>query len=230
MFHAIQESQATMTRQTLIKILLVLLVAAGGSWVVLHRDTLQPRDLEQWLQQFGFIAPLIFIGLYAAGTVLFFPGSVMTILGGALFGPWLGTIYTLTGATCGASLAFFIARYVASDWVAQKSAGRLKQIMDGVEAEGWKFVAFVRLVPLFPFFLLNYALGLTRIRFRHYFFASLLCMLPGSAAYTYLGYAGREAVAGGEGLLQKGMIALALVALVAFTPSFIRHWKASRSG
>ncbi|MBF0611819.1 MAG: TVP38/TMEM64 family protein [Magnetococcales bacterium] len=219
-----------MNRPLLLKIVLFLLVAAGGSWVFLHRDALQPQALEQWLQQFGILAPVVFILLYAAGTVLFLPGSIMTLLGGVLFGPWLGTFYNLTAATLGATLAFLIARYIASDWVASKSAGRLKQIMDGVEAEGWKFVAFVRLVPLFPFFILNYALGLTRIRLWHYVAATFICMLPGGAAYTYLGYAGREAVAGGEGLMQKGIIAIALLALAAFLPSFIRRFKATPSG
>ena len=100
-------------------------------------------------------------------------------------------------------LAFLVARYLASDWVAARSGGRLRQLIHGVETEGWRFVAFVRLVPLFPFNLLNYALGLTRIRFSHYLIATYVCMLPGAFAYTYLGYAGREAVGGGEGLIQK---------------------------
>lgn len=145
----------------------------------------------------------------------------MTLAGGALFGPVLGTFYNLTGATVGAVLAFIVARYLASDWVEQKTGGRLKQLKDGVESEGWRFVAFVRLVPLFPFNLLNYALGLTRIRLSHYLVATYVCMLPGAIAYTYLGYAGREAVAGSEGLIQKGLLALALLALVAFLPRII---------
>ncbi|UCC55392.1 MAG: VTT domain-containing protein, partial [Gammaproteobacteria bacterium] len=90
-----------------------------------------------------------------------------------------------------------------------------------VESEGWRFVAFVRLVPLFPFNLLNYALGLTRLRLLHYIVATYIFMLPGAFAYTYLGYAGREAVAGGEGMIQKGLLALALLAVVAFLPRLI---------
>jgi rhodanese-related sulfurtransferase len=132
-----------------------------------------------------------------------------------------GTLYNLTGATIGATLAFLVARYLASHWVEQKTGGRLRQLKEGVEGEGWRFVAFVRLVPLFPFNLLNYALGLTRIKLSHYVIASYLCMLPGAIAYTYLGYAGREAVAGGEGLIQKILLAFALLALVAFLPRLI---------
>jgi rhodanese-related sulfurtransferase len=93
--------------------------------------------------------------------------------------------------------------------------------MQGVEAEGWRFVAFTRLVPLFPFNLLNYGLGLTRIGFLPYLLATLVFMLPGALAYTYLGFAGREAVAGSEGLIQNALIALALLAVVAFLPRLV---------
>jgi uncharacterized membrane protein YdjX (TVP38/TMEM64 family)/rhodanese-related sulfurtransferase len=163
------------------------------------------------------------MSVYALATVLFLPGSVLTLAGGALFGPVWGTFYNLTGATVGAALAFLVARYLASDSVSRKAGGRMKRLIDGVEKEGWRFVAFTRLVPLFPFNLLNYAFGLTRIRLVHFVIASYVFMLPGAIAYTYLGYAGREAVAGGEGLIQKGLLALALLAVVAFLPRFIRR-------
>ncbi|HHT9145857.1 MAG TPA: VTT domain-containing protein [Candidatus Wunengus sp. YC61] len=151
------------------------------------------------------------------------PGSVLTIAGGVLFGPVWGTFYNLTGATIGATMAFLIARYLASDLVSRKTGGRLRQLVEGVEAEGWRFVAFVRLVPLFPFSLLNYALGLTRIRLFHYVVTSYICMLPGAMAYTYLGYAGRNAVAGGEGTIQKVLLGLGLLAFVSFLPRLIKR-------
>ena len=116
--------------------------------------------------------------------------------GGALFGPLWGTVYNLADATIGATLAFLLAGYVAAVQVAAKIGGRLKQLVGGVAAEGWRFVAFVRLVPLFPFNLLNYALGLTRIRLLDYVLATLVCMVPGTIAYAYLGDAGREALSG----------------------------------
>ena len=85
-----------------------------------------------------------------------------------------------------------------------------------MEAEGWRSVAFVRLVPLFPFNLTNYALGLTRISLNHYILASLVCMVPGTLAYTWLGYAGREAAAGNAAAIRYGLIGLALLAAIAF--------------
>lgn len=210
-----------MNDNRLIRILLILGLATGITLVVVFRDRIDAGALEAWILGTGPFAPLIFVLLYAAATVLVLPGSLFTLVGGALFGPLAGTLYNLTGATLGATLAFLIARHLASDWVAEKAGGRVKQLINGVEGEGWRFVAFVRLVPLFPFNLLNYALGLTRIRLLHYVVASFLCMAPATFAYTYLGYAGREAIAGGEGLIQKGALALALVAVIAFLPRLV---------
>ena len=160
--------------------------------------------------------------------MLFVPGSVLTVAGGALLGPILGTLWNLVGATLGATLAFVIARYLASDWVAARGGGRLKRLIRGVEEEGWRFVAFVRLVPLFPFNLANYSFGLTRIRLGKYVLASFLCMAPGALAYTYLGYAGRDAASGHAGAIRKSVLALGLLATVAFLPRLVRRLRNRR--
>ena len=210
-----------MNNNHLMRIVLFLGLVVAVTLAVIYRDQFDAAALEAWVRDAGAVAPLLFILVYAIAAVLFLPGSVLTLAGGALFGPVLGTLYNLAGATLGATLAFLVARYLASDWVAGRAGGRVKQLINGVEGEGWRFVAFVRLVPLFPFNLLNYALGLTRLRLMHYIIATFVFMLPGAIAYTYLGYAGREAVAGGEGLIQKGLLAIALLAVVAFLPRLI---------
>jgi uncharacterized membrane protein YdjX (TVP38/TMEM64 family)/rhodanese-related sulfurtransferase/sulfur relay (sulfurtransferase) complex TusBCD TusD component (DsrE family) len=212
-----------MKRATLIRLGVLALLVAAIALAVSYRGVLSTETLENWVQRFGAAGPVVFMVIYAIGTVLFLPGSVITLAGGALFGPVWGTFYNLTGATLGAALAFLIARYLASDWVHRKAGGWTKQLIDGVEKEGWRFVAFVRLVPLFPFNLLNYALGLTRIRLVSYIVASYVFMLPGAIAYTYLGYAGREAVAGGEGVIQKGLLALALLSVAMFLPRLVKR-------
>ena len=209
----------------LIRFTLFAALLAGIAVATAYREQFSATALQSWMQDAGVAAPLMFMALYAAATVLFLPGSILTISGGALFGPVWGTFYSLTGATLGATLAFLVARYLASDWVARKAGGRLKQLIDGVEAESWRFVAFVRLVPLFPFNLLNYALGLTRIKLSHFIVTSYICMLPGSIAFTYLGYAGREAAAGSAGSIQKGLLALGLLALIVFLPRLIRRMR-----
>lgn len=125
------------------------------------------------------------------------------------------------GATLGATLAFLGARHLGAHWVERRAGRRLRSLTEGVSAEGWRFVAFVRLVPLFPFNLLNYALGLTRISLPTYVVASAVFMLPGAVAYTWLGHIGREAFAGGEGIVPDLLIALALVAAMLFIPRLV---------
>lgn len=210
-----------MKTANLLRGLLLITFLTGVAVAVSGEGSFNAVAVEKLIASAGAIAPLLFVLGYAIATVLFMPGSVLTLAAGALFGPVAGTFYSLTGATLGATLAFLIARFVAGEWAARKAGGRLRDFVQGVEAEGWRFVAFVRLVPLFPFNLVNYALGLTRIPLVQYVLASYLCMLPGAFAYAYLGFAGREAASGGEGLLQKGLIALALLATAAFLPRLV---------
>ncbi len=205
----------------ILRISIFLLLLAGIAAAIVYRDQFDANALESWVKDAGSAGPIVFMLIYIIGTVFFLPGSVLTLAGGALFGPVFGTFYNLTAATIGSMISFIAARYLAHDWVEKKTGGRMKQLKQGVEGEGWKFVAFVRLVPLFPFNILNYALGLTKIKFSHYSIATYIFMLPGAIAYTYLGYVGREAVAGGDGLIQKIMLAFALLAIVGFLPSLI---------
>ena len=215
-------------RRLIYRLTLVVALVAAISWLAFHREFFAASALEQELQRFGRWAPVLFIGLYAMSTLLFVPGSVLTLVGGALFGPVWGTLWNLTGATLGATLAFVTARYVASNWVSERSGERLARLIRGVEEEGWRFVALVRLVPLFPFNLVNYAFGLTRIRLGEYVFASFVCMAPGAIAYTYLGYVGREAAVGSSAPIRTGFITLALLATVAFLPLLARRAKGQR--
>jgi uncharacterized membrane protein YdjX (TVP38/TMEM64 family)/rhodanese-related sulfurtransferase len=208
-------------RVNLLRLALLLVLGAAIAWSLLYRGDLDAATVEHWVQQAGTAAPAAFVVLYALGTVLFLPGSVLALAGGALFGPFWGIFYNLGGATLGASAAFLIARYLGASWVERRVGGKLQQLIQGAESEGWRFVAFVRLVPLFPFNLLNYALGLTRVRFLHYLVATYVFMLPGSIAFTYVGYAGREVVAGQQGLIRKVLLALALLAAAAFLPRLV---------
>ena len=214
-------------RNKLLRFGLFIVLISGISLAVYYRDLFDVEALQLWIDDAGVIAPIVFMLIYSLAAVFFLPGSVLTLAGGALFGPVLGTFYNLTGASLGAALSFLISRYLSSDFVEKKTGGKVKQLINGVEKEGWRFVAFVRLVPLFPFNVLNYALGLTKIPFLHYLLATYIFMLPGAFAYTYLGYVGREAAGGGDGLIGKILIALALLAVVAFLPRLIKSIKAA---
>lgn len=218
-----------MTSDTGRRILLLCILCCGIATALFWRDSISIETLTDWVAQAGWIAPLVFIAGYAVAAVFFLPGLVFTLAGGALFGPVYGTLYNLTGATLGATLAFLTARYLAHDWVALRAGGRLQQLVAGVEREGWRFVAFVRLVPLFPYNLLNYALGLTRIRLSHYIITTFIFMAPAGAAYTYLGYAGRELAGAGEDVVHKALLAIAAIATVAFMSRLLSRRRQARN-
>lgn len=217
-----------MNRTTLIRAGVIAALITTAIVAAQYREALDAEALTSLLDGLGTWAPVAFIALFAVATVAFLPGMVFALAGGAMFGPVLGTLYNLTGATIGAVLAFLAARYVASGWVREKVGPKLERIVRGVEDEGWRFVAFTRLVPLFPFNLLNYALGLTRIPLPHYAIATALCMVPGALAYTYLGYAGREAAAGSETAIRNGLIALGLLAVALFLPRLVKRLRGAK--
>ena len=205
------------------RVLLGLVIAGAALWLFADRARLDPALLETAVRDLGPWAPLAHIALFGLATLLFIPGALFGLAGGALFGPLLGTALNLVGATLGATAAFLVGRYLAGDWVRRRAGPRLARLIAGVEAEGWRFVAFVRLVPLFPFNLTNYALRLTRISLKHYVLASLVCMAPGTLAYAWLGHAGREAAAGNAAAIRYGLIGLALLAAIAFLPRLMQR-------
>lgn len=205
--------------------LLAAVLAAAIAATFLLRDRLDLTALESAVRGLGAWGAVGFVLIFAAATVLFLPGSLFGLAGGALFGPLLGTAINLAGGTLGATLAFLVARHLAGDWVARRAGGRLKQVVDGVEAEGWRFVALVRLVPAVPFNLANYALGLTRIPLGQYVLATAISMIPGTAAYAWLGHAGRGALSGDDAAaLRYGLLGLALLAAIAFLPRLLRRF------
>jgi uncharacterized membrane protein YdjX (TVP38/TMEM64 family)/rhodanese-related sulfurtransferase len=214
---------------TLARLGFVLIMTLAAAWLLTHRQIIDIPNIEPVLRVLGIWAPIGFTAIYATGTILFFPGALLGIAGGALFGPVWGTLWNLLGATLGATIAFLLARGIAEEWVAQRLGGRLRRLVDGVSAEGWRFVALMRLVPLVPFNLLNYALGLTRISLPAYVLASLVCMLPGTIAYTWLGYAGRSALSGDISGVRYGLLGLGVLAMIAFVPRLFRRLRSNQA-
>lgn len=146
----------------------------------------QLGSLREWIQGLGLMGPVIFSLLYALAAVLAIPGSALTIMAGALFGSIAGSLSVIIGATLGASLCFLISRYLARDALAKllENNEKFKKLDDLTEKNGAIIVAITRLVPLFPFNLLNYGFGLTRIPFKTYVFWSFFCMMPGTILYV----------------------------------------------
>lgn len=176
-----------------------------------------------WVQAQGAWGPAIFIAGYVLATVAAVPGSILTLAAGAIFGIAGGAAYVFIAAVTGSSLAFLIARYVARPAVERRVAAdpRFERIDRAVAREGRKIVFLLRLSPVLPFNALNYALGLTRVRFRDYVVASV-GMLPGTFLYVYSGRvvgdlaalaggAGVERGAGYYGVLGLGLLATAVV-------------------
>jgi uncharacterized membrane protein YdjX (TVP38/TMEM64 family) len=202
------------------KWLLYLLIAAAaiGAASYFGVQDLLARGLD-WIAQLGPWGPAIFIGLYIVASVLFIPGSVLTLGAGAVFGVVWGSIYVSIASTLAATCAFLIGRYLARDVIAKKIAGneRFAAIDKAVANEGWKIVGLTRLSPLFPFTLLNYAFGLTQVKLRDYVLASWIGMMPGTIMYVYLGSlaqaaTGDRARSTGEWLLYGvGLLATVIV-------------------
>ena len=146
-----------------------------------------------WIESLGALGPIVFIGIYALAAVLFIPGSVLTLGAGLLFGVGWGSLWVIVGSNIGANLAFLIGRYLARDAISKKTADdpTFQSIDRAVGKEGWKIVGLTRLSPIFPFTLLNYAFGLTSVKWFHYAIATFIGMLPGTIMYVYLGSLGR---------------------------------------
>jgi uncharacterized membrane protein YdjX (TVP38/TMEM64 family) len=180
-------------------------------------------EFAAWVEGLGVLGPLVFVAGYAVAVVAFAPGSVLTLAAGAIFGLAKGTLYVFIAATLGASAAFLVARHLARGAVERRLAGnaRFAAIDRAVGEQGRKIVFLLRLSPVFPFNLLNYALGLTRVRFADYFVACA-GMLPGTLLYVYYGklagdvaaFAGGAAVARGTGYWTVWLLGLAATVVV----------------
>jgi uncharacterized membrane protein YdjX (TVP38/TMEM64 family) len=189
------------SRSALIAVLVVIAIIVAA-WTLDLRPLLETA--LQHIQALGPWGPAAFVGLYVVATVLFIPGSVLTIGAGAIFGLLTGVVTVWIAATLAATVAFLVGRHFARDAVARRLGGdsRFRAIDEAVAREGWKIVGLVRLTPMFPFSLLNYAFGISRVSMRDYVLASWVAMLPGTIMYVYLG-----SIAGGLASLGQARVA-----------------------
>jgi uncharacterized membrane protein YdjX (TVP38/TMEM64 family)/Fe-S oxidoreductase len=188
---------------------------------------LDQQTLRELIGSYGVLAPIVYMFIYAVAPALFLPGLPITIAAGILFGPFWGVVYAIIGATAGACVAFLISRYLAREWVEGRLKNpRWKKLDEAVEKHGWKVVAFTRLIPLFPFNLLNYAFGLTKIGFRQYAVTSFICMLPACIAFIVFSSSLLDLIRGK--VSPTFVIGLILIVLVSMLPFFYRRYKAKR--
>ncbi len=160
-----------------------------------------------------------FMAIYVAQTALSLPGAaILSLAAGAVFGAVMGTVYACIAATLGAVLAFLAARYLFHDQVERRFAGRLEKLNRELEARGINYLLFLRLVPLFPFFLINLAAGLTRLRLRTFVIGTLLGIIPGGFVYCNAGASLAAISTPAEVLSGRVLGSFALLGLFALVP------------
>lgn len=181
-------------------VLVIVALVAAGRVLPIGEYT---AAMLNWFEGLGFVGYALFALVYILFTVLFVPGAILTLGAGAAFGIVAGFIVVSIGSTIGACAAFLIGRFFARRWVEKKIEGNRKfaAIDKAVERQGWWIVFLTRLSPVFPFNLINYAYGLTRIPFWHFALASWIGMMPGTLVYVWIGATAGDVAraAAGEG-------------------------------
>lgn len=180
------------------------------------------EEFREWIENKGVWGPAIFVLVYIAGVVAAFPGMVLTIAAGVLFGSLVGIICVSIASTVGVSLAFLIARYFLRDtaarWLSKKE--KFRKLDKLTEKHGAMIVAITRLIPVFPFNLQNYGYGLTQVRFLTYVFWSWLCMLPGTIVYVVGTDAFVKSISEGK---VPWLLIILLATVIAILTLLIRH-------
>jgi len=204
------------TVKFIVALLLVLLVT-GGVYLT-GQNIFSAEALTSLLARHPVAAPLIFLCIYAVAPSLFLPSIPLTLAAGFFWGPVWGVIFSISGATIGSCLPFFLSRYLFQNAVKAKvQEERWNWLQDKVARHGWKAVAFTRLIPVFPFNLLNYLFGLTPIPFRHYLWSTFIFMLPACVAFVAFGSSLGELILRGN---VRGLIIGFVIAVLAFLIPF----------
>jgi uncharacterized membrane protein YdjX (TVP38/TMEM64 family) len=202
------------------------LVAVGAAAAWHWRDAFDPLAIAGLLAGHKF-APLGFVVLHVAASLFFVPRTLLAVAAGLLFGGWWGPVWAALGSLAGAVAGYLVARHLYSGFVERADPTRLQALLARAEGGGWRMVAMVRLLPLIPHSLTNYAFGLTRIGLVAYVIGSLLGQLPLTIAYADLGAAGGKAMMGGAGwhagLFWPTAIGLATLAVSLLIPVVARR-------
>ncbi len=226
------------SRGALIKAIFLLIFIAAAVAVVRFtgvREFLTVAKLGALLAAAGMWGPLAFILIYTVGVCLFIPGTLLTALGAAIFGPYWGFVYVWVAAMLGASGAFLIGRYLGREFAASLIGDRLKKYDEAVERNGFATVLYLRLV-YFPFTPMNFGMGLTGVRFRDYLWGTGLGILVGTFIFTFFVGTLKEVWATGHWanlLTWKVFFSLGLFAFSLFIPKIInklKFWQGIKTG
>ncbi|MBB5348553.1 TVP38/TMEM64 family protein [Desulfoprunum benzoelyticum] len=218
----------------LVKMVVLLIFIGAAVYLVRYspaRQYLTAEQLGQVLESAGLWAPLIFVIIYVVGVCLFLPGTLLTALGAAIFGPYRGFLYVWTGAMIGAGLAFLIGRYLGRDFAASLIGDRLKRFDDAIERNGFATVLYLRLM-YFPFTPMNFGMGLTKVRFWDYMSGTALGILVGTFIFTFFVGTLRDVWATGrweELLSWKVYLSVTLFVASFFIPKLLKMIKKEES-
>ncbi len=211
------------TGQALVLGLIVAGIAAAWRW----RGSLDPLDIAAIVRSHP-AAPLVFLALHIVASLTFVPRSLLGFAAGIVFGAWWGLLWAALGSVIGAIAGFLLARYVHAGFFERARWSRFTALLERAERGGWRVVALIRLVPVIPHSLSNYALGLTRLRLGDYALGSLLGQLPLTVAAVELGVAGERAMRGAADWILPTAIGLVALALTVFIPALVRRRKEPR--
>jgi len=188
------------------------------------------NNIKSFIDSFGSLSFLAFVIFYAIGVALSIPGIIFTFIGGVLFGTLLGTILTTIGATIGAGLAFYVSRFLGRNFVESIIKGNIKKIDNYIHNKGFKGILFVRIVPLFPYVVVNFGAGLCNIKFKDYIIATFIGVIPGAFIYTYLfSTFGEKALSGDfslrELLTLDFLLPISLLSILLLSPFIYKRFK-----
>lgn len=209
--------------QALVALGLIAGIAAAWRW----RGAFDPLALTAIIRSYP-AAPLVFLALHIAASLTFVPRSLLGVAAGIVFGVWLGLVLAALGSVVGAIAGFLLARYVHSAVFDRARWTRFTKALERAERGGWRMVALIRLMPVIPHSLSNYALGLTRLRLGDYALGSLLGQLPLTIAAVDLGAAGERAMRGTTDWLLPTLTGLAALALTLAVPALVRKRQGQR--
>jgi uncharacterized membrane protein YdjX (TVP38/TMEM64 family) len=197
----------------------------GQQYLSLHSLKANRDRLLAYTEQHYFLSVGAFIGLYILQTALSLPGSlVFTLAGGLLFGVVLGSVYDIIAGTIGATLAFLASRYLFHDWVKRRLGGRLRQVRAGFRDNGFCYLLSLRLMPIFPFFIINLLSGLTPIAVRTFALATIVGSIPVTLVYANAGRQLGEIQEVSDIMSPGVMASLAALGLAALIPVALRKW------
>lgn len=201
-------------------LLLMPVIGLGAEEGTEAAEAIEPGRIElfySWVEGLGYLGFIVYAGAYIGATVLFIPGSLLTLGAGFIFGVVKGSVIVSIGSVIGAAFAFLISRYLARERIEKRFGqnSKFKAIDSAIGKEGGKIILLLRLTPLLPFNLSNYLYGLTAVRFWHYVLASWIGMMPATVLYVYIGSLGKTAAEAATGGMDSGKLALNIVAFLA---------------